>query len=67
MKIAKKAVNASVDANTTVTATENVSGKYDECIDYIRSAISSLGPAAKDDVMAREAIANLSVILFDLQ
>ena len=34
---------------------------------YIKSAIECLGKDAKDDVIARESIANLSVVLLDLQ
>lgn len=37
-------------------------------IAYIKSAIESLGERAKNgDILARESIANLSVVMFDLQ
>lgn len=39
----------------------------DEAIEYIRSAIHSLGTNTKDDVIAKESIANLSVVLLDLK
>ena len=41
--------------------------KYDIAIKSIRNAIDSLASIGKDDEVAREAINNLSVILFDLQ
>lgn len=34
---------------------------------YIKQAIDELGQVAKDDIVAKEAIANLSVVLLDLQ
>ena len=34
---------------------------------YIKSAIDELGKVAKDDVLAKEAIANLAVVLLDLK
>lgn len=34
---------------------------------YIKQAIDELGQVAKDSIIAREAIANLSVVLLDLQ
>lgn len=41
---------------------------YAEAAEYIRSAISALGKSAqKSDVLARESIANLSVVLMDLR
>lgn len=40
---------------------------YESSINYIRSAIEELGKIAKDDPIARESIANLSVVLFDLK
>ena len=60
MKISKK--HKSSKSTTPVT-----SSKYQEGTDYIKSAITSLGQVAKDDILAKEAIANLSVILFELQ
>lgn len=40
---------------------------YGECIDYIHQAIDCLATCAKDDPIAKESIANLSVVLLDLQ
>lgn len=34
---------------------------------YIKSAIDELGKVARDDVLAKEAIANLAVVLLDLK
>ena len=39
---------------------------YAEACKYIRSAIDILGKSAKDDVLAQESIANLGVVLLDL-
>lgn len=66
MKVAKKSAGQPTVVNDPVDVVTNP-GKYDECIDHIRSAISCLGLIAKDDQVAKDAIANLSVILFDLQ
>lgn len=65
MKIAKKhdATTGSIQSSVVSSATES---KYAQSKKYIKSAIESLGSIAKDDVLAREAIANLSVVLFDL-
>lgn len=43
------------------------SNKYAEAIGYINSAISSLSVHAKEDSLAKESIANLSVVLLDLK
>lgn len=45
--------------------TENTS-KYADGIKHIRAAIESLGGIAHEDPIARESIANLSVVLLDL-
>lgn len=58
MKIAKNSIQAS--------STESVKN-YDAAIKSIRDAIDSLARGGKEDEVAREAINNLSVILFDLQ
>ena len=50
-----------------VTKVTAATGGRDEAVDYIQSAIHSLGCNSKDDVIAKEAIANLSVILMDLK
>lgn len=68
MKITRTSAPNSVKASQSAKHTENVSASvYAECENYIRSAINSLGTVAKDDVKAREAIANLSVVLFDIK
>lgn len=46
----------------------NAKSNYDEASEYIRCAISALGKSAKEsDAIARESIANLSVVLMDLK
>ena len=63
MRIKKNNVEAA-----TVVASESTEAKYADAIASIRSAIEALGSAAKSgDELAKEGIANLSVILFDLQ
>lgn len=64
-----KKVNAASAAlqTDTVNADTSTSADYSEAIGYIHSAISALSTAAKNDPLAKESIANLSVILFDLK
>lgn len=59
MKISKKDIKAA-------TAIEN-NNVYAACIEHIREAIDCLADCAKDDPLARDAIADLSVVLFELQ
>ncbi len=55
-------------SNNQITASTEPKNKYDEAIDYIKCAISALSVSAKDnDTLARESIANLSVVLMDLK
>lgn len=54
---------ASVKAATQSAPESN----YSEAIGYIQSAISSLSSLAKTDEVAKESIANLGVVLLDLQ
>lgn len=61
MKIAKSNVTAATEPKAAPAS------NYDESIGHIRAAINSLGKVAKGDDKAKDAIANLSVILFDLQ
>lgn len=41
--------------------------KYKDPVDKIYAAIQCLGTLAKEDVLAREAIADLSVVMLDLK
>ena len=41
--------------------------KYDEAVKYINSAMSSLTELAKTDSVAKDAIVNLGVVMFDLR
>ena len=41
--------------------------KYQSAIDLIQGAIEALAVIAKDDVVAKDSIANLGVVLFDLK
>ena len=68
MKITKngKTVKASADRRVTRVIVANTDKQ--EAVEYIRSAISVLGNSAiKGDTQSKDAIANLSVILFDLK
>lgn len=53
---------SAVKANTEV----NTKRDYSEAQKHIKCAIDALGKDAKQDVLAKESIANLSVVLFDL-
>ena len=59
MKISKNQNNTS---NTSTNASARVQARQ-----HIRAAIDVLTPAAADDETARDSIANLSVVLLDLQ
>lgn len=64
MKIKKQ----SKYGGSKITSNTSVISQYEDAIEYIQSAIQSLGKPAKDgDQIARESIANLSVVLFDLK
>lgn len=52
-----------VETSKPVSANVN----YEKCLKYIKSAIDVLGESAKQDSRARDAIANLSVVYFDLK
>ncbi len=76
MRIKKKSCNACdeslvntsvVDTTQPVEGTEETFCPYTASSDHIRKAIDILAEFASDDDDAQEAIANLSVILMDLQ
>lgn len=60
MKISKKRGSSRVSSATS-------GPKYGDAIDFIRKAIDSLGRVSKEDAIARDAIANLSVVLLDIK
>lgn len=41
--------------------------KYTDAINYVQSAINSLSCCAEGDECAKDAIANLAVVLFELK
>lgn len=57
-----------IKKTTSVKASKQVTSKpdYTAAQKHIKCAIDALGEKAKDDVLAKESIANLSVVLFDL-
>lgn len=59
----KKNSGAIVSENLQAISTD----AYQDAINYIQSAISSLSNVASTDDIARESIANLSVVLLDLK
>ena len=62
MKISRKD-----STNNKITAAEELEvSKYSQAVDYIYEAIAALAESAEDDDIAGEAIANLSVVLVDL-
>ena len=73
MKIKKtKSVQASDDilvaeVECNGMPTEGTVCKYNDAICSIQVAIESLAAQAQDDAIAKESIANLSVVLMDLK
>lgn len=67
MKISKRAIKANEEIVEVLPVAEAPACPYQEAIDCILCAINSLGSVAKEDELARESIANLSVVLFDLK
>lgn len=79
----KRSIKASEDINNSVTEQELVvqpectteeiiestvvTCKYQCAIDLISAAIESLAEVAKGDEVAKDSIANLGVVLFDLK
>lgn len=64
----KKTKKSSVTANKQAHNQKVSGNQYADARESITAAIYALGDTAKSgDVKARESIANLSVILFDLQ
>lgn len=61
MKISKNPVKCNDDVIPNITESN-----YAETLEYIRSAIDSLTDKAKTDEVAKNAIADLSVVLFEL-
>jgi hypothetical protein len=57
----KSTIKSATDATVSKSA-------YAEAINNIQSAIQALSKAAQDgDALAKESIANLSVVMFDLK
>lgn len=63
MKITKKVTAASTNASVANT----YKSEYIECSNHIRGAIEALSTIAANDNIAKDAIADLSVVLLDLQ
>lgn len=53
--------------NSKSVNSSSQSNKYDKALSHIKAAIDELGKDAKTDIIAKENIANLSVVLFDLK
>mgnify|MGYP003308498277 CR=1 FL=1 len=70
MKIAKKPIMCNTTPVVESDVTEELNTMlYDDVISAVKTAIDRLGAIARrtGDVKAKEAIANLSVVLFELQ
>lgn len=70
MKISRKGVVNSATNTSNIGAkpvVTDVEKKYDEPVEHIKAAIDILGKSAKTDILAKEAIANLSVVLLELK
>lgn len=64
MKIQKTKKSEKQNQNQKITS----SRKHDAAVGYIKAAIDALGESAiSGDTVAKESIANLSVVLFDLK
>lgn len=74
MKISKRSAVTACEECPCTTPSQDVIlaevptsiNPYEGAISAIHDAINLLGPLAKSDIVARESIANLSVVLFDL-
>lgn len=49
------------------SSTQISKDRYTESVDYIKAAIDSLSRIASDDEIARDALADLSVVLLSLK
>ena len=67
MKITKRTIKACEDTSCVTPVDTETGCPYQGAIDSIMCAIESLGAVAAEDPIARESIANLSVVLFDLK
>lgn len=67
MKIAKSNRTKLQTSQSNTCSSDVIKNKYQSSIDYIKLAIDSLGEIASDDPIAKDAIANLSVVLLDLK
>lgn len=70
----KKASNATLEnqavdsaSKHTVDDVVDIDYAHASAIEHINKAIAALGKVASRDVVAKESIANLSVVLLDLQ
>ena len=63
MRIEKK----SKPVTATVTATTEKKSDYADAIKYVKAAIDCLGKCDKTDIVAKDNIANLATVMFDLK
>lgn len=66
-KSTNKKIESTVKDVSTVTDEEVLAASVEEAKTHIMSAIDSLGKSANLSMQSKEAIANLSVVYFDLQ
>lgn len=68
MKVNSQDINKNNESNLdTIQAEGKTKSDYSNCIHFLQNAIESISEAAKTDDIARDAIANISVVIFDLQ
>lgn len=67
MNIKRKSIKANEELEVLEELIPESTCSYEECINHIHEAIDCLAECAKDDPIAKESIANLSVVLLDLQ
>lgn len=68
MKVNSQDINKNNESNLdTIQAEGKTKSDYSNCIHFLQNAIESISEAAKTDDVARDAIANISVVIFDLQ
>ena len=61
-----KIIKSSKNTKDVVKINSNIS-KYNESVKYIEAAIKCLAQDASNDDLAKEAITNLGVVLFELK
>ena len=67
IKKSKKSVMSSKDAKIKQSVACNSSTATDKALKHIKAAIDILATEAKDDEIAKDSIANLATVMFDIK